>query len=121
MESACGRVAGGLDTDVIAPAGVAASTVVAPTQSTIIITKVAISTLILFFAELITNTPYKIINYLFYYIIPQNNMSIFFRQHISAATVSPAGSVGASALKRRGVHRTPAPFTQRRQKSVMFL
>ena len=42
-------------------------------------------------------------------------------QSAKPTAVSPAGSVGASALKCRGVHRTPAPFTQRRQKSFMFL
>ena len=33
---------------------------------------------------------------------------------LRVATVSPAGSVGASALKCRGLHRRPAPFTQGR-------
>ena len=32
--------------------------------------------------------------------------------HRKRSPVSPAGSVGASALWRRGVHRTPAPLNK---------
>ena len=34
--------------------------------------------------------------------------------------VSPAGSVGASALWRRGVHRTPAPLMAKQGEPINF-
>ena len=44
----------------------------------------------------------------------KDSMSLAFLQSLwlqqVAPTVSPPGSVGASALKCRGLHRRPAPF-----------
>ena len=46
----------------------------------------------------------------------KDSMSLAFLQSLRvqqvAPTVSPLGSVGASALKCRGLHRRPAPFTR---------
>jgi len=55
----------------------------------------------------------------------KDSMSLPFFQSLRvqqvAPTVLPPGSVGASALKCRGLHRRPAPFTREAKKFIYFI
>ena len=55
----------------------------------------------------------------------KDSMSLAFLQSLwlqqVAPTVSPPGSVGASALKCRGLHRRPAPFAREANRFIYFI
>ena len=54
----------------------------------------------------------------------KDSMSLPFFQSLRvqqvAPTVSPPGSVGASALKCRGLHRRPAPFAREAKRFIFY-
>ena len=55
----------------------------------------------------------------------KGSMSLPFFQSLRvqqvAPTVSPPGSVGASALKCRGLHRRPAPFAREASRFIYYI